>query len=279
MSELAFQPLKVAGLKAPVVAAADVVFGRGGQRDLRLDLYRPGKEVGSPLPVVIFIHGGGWHGGDKESYRDLAVRVASDGYLCAAVNYRLSGDAPFPAALEDCKCAVRWLRAHAAEHGTNSSHFAVWGHSAGAHLAAMVAVTPGEFEGEGGDPQTSSKVQCALCYSTPFDLPGLGQSLSPSVEHFLGPSPVDRKAAREQASPIHYVSGDAPPFLVCHGDQDDMVPVEQSDGFAAALRAAGVPVEFMRVAGAGHDLERHSAEIFTAALGFLNQHLKQPDRR
>ncbi|UCH36197.1 MAG: alpha/beta hydrolase [Armatimonadota bacterium] len=261
-------------MKAPVAVATDVVFGRGGRRDLKLDLYRPADGKESLLPAVVFIHGGGWHGGEKESYRDLAARVASHGYACASVDYRVSVDAPFPAALEDCKCAVRWLRARAAESRADPRRIAVWGHSAGGHLAAMVALTPGQFEGEGGSSHLPSRAQCALCCSAPFDLAALWQTLRPAVEQFLGAAAVDRAAACARASPISYVAASATPFLVCHGGEDDLVPVKQSDAFVAALRAAEAPVEFLRMAGIGHDLDQQSAEVFGRALTFLDTHLK-----
>jgi len=253
---------------ASVEAALDVPCGGEGL----CDLYRPVTCAERRLPVVGFIHGGGWHGGDKADYGDLAARVADRGYLCAAVNYRLSGQAAFPAALEDCKRAVRWLRAHAAAWGADTDRMATWGHSAGGHLAALVALTPGRFEPESAPGR--SDVQAAVCYSTPLDVAGLGESLRGSVERFLGiPAGADGLREREQASPIRYVDRGAPPFFVCHGEDDDLVPVEQSERFVAALREAGGAVEFVRVAGAGHDLERHSREVFEAAVRFLDDHL------
>lgn len=265
-----FKPARAAGLETPVAVAADVVFCRAGPSDLRLDLYRPERSAQAPLPMVVFIHGGGWHGGEKEAYRDLASQVACRGYLCASVDYRLAGEAPFPAALEDCKCAVRWLRAHAALLGADPDRVAAWGHSAGGHLAALVALTPGRFEGQGGWGEFSSAVDCALCYCAPFDLAALRRHLGAAVDQFLG------SAAAEDASPLRYVAANAVPFLVCHGDQDDLVPVAQSDQFVAALRAAGNQVEYIRVPGAGHDLAQAGEDLFVAALAFLDRHLKPP---
>jgi acetyl esterase/lipase len=267
-----FRRVGIEGLAA-VVAAADIVFGRAGDKQLTLDLLRPAAIGEEPLPVVVFIHGGGWGGGDKESYHDLAARAASHGYLCAAINYRLSGRAPFPGAVEDCKCAVRWLRAHAQEHSADAGRFGVWGHSAGGHLAAMVALTPGQFEGEGGWSDASSAVQCALCYSTPFDLTDKTPGLVRIINQFIGPAP-DADEARRRASPMSYVAGGTTPFLLFHGVEDEL-PITQSDRFAEALGRAGVPVELVRVPGAGHDLERFSPEIFARAVRFLDEHLKR----
>ncbi len=263
-------------VESEITVAREVVFGRGGEKDLLLDLYRPSGHADLPLPVVVFIHGGGWHGGDKKDYGDLATHLARHGYLCAAINYRLSGEAPFPAALEDCKCAIRWLRAHADDYNADPHRFATWGHSAGGHLAAMVALTPGQFEGQGGWAHAPSVAQCALCFSAPLDFPALGESLKGSVDAFLGAASAGDRGGRERSSPISYVAGATAAFFICHGEQDNLVPPEQSQRFVAALRKAKVAVEFMPVPTAGHDLERHSPDIFARAVRFLDRHLKRP---
>jgi len=267
---LNYEPIELPKSNTPILLAADIPFGRGGQTDLKLNLYHPETAAPSALPIVVFIHGGGWHGGDKESYRDPALRVAARGYLCVSVDYRLSGEAPFPAALEDCKCAIRWLRAHAAECGGDPEHIAAWGHSAGGHLAAMAALTPGRFDGDGGWAEFSSAVQCALCYSTPFDLAALEQHLGIALEQFLA------DGGTERASPMSYITATAVPILVCHGDQDDLVPVEQSDRFVAAMRDAGAPIEYTRLRGAGHDLSPFHEAIVVEAVRFLDGTLKRP---
>jgi acetyl esterase/lipase len=278
-----FGPVNAEGLKARVLAAGDVVFGRGGETELRLDLYRPAG-ADAPLPAVIFIHGGGWCGGEKADYREMAARVAAHGYLCASINYRLSHQAPFPAAVEDCKCAVRWLRAHAAECGADAECIGALGASAGAHLAAMVALTPGRFEGEGGWPDRSSAVQCAACYCGPFDLTADSTPILVQVvgQFVVASGSEDLAAVRRQASPIHHVAPGAPPFLLVHGDRDEAVPIEQSEQFCARLGAAGVAVEFIRVRNGGHghdpaaapNAQPDSAAVLTRLLGFLGAHLQ-----
>jgi acetyl esterase/lipase len=264
-----YELVEVPGSSVPILLATNIIFGRGGQADLKLDLYRPDDAAASPFPIVVFIHGGGWHGGDKESYRDPALRVASHGYLCASIDYRLSGEAPFPAPLEDCKCAVRWLRAYAADCGGDPEHIAAWGHSAGGHLAAMLALTPGRFEGDSGSPDFSSAIQCALCYSTPYDLAALEQHLGFALEQFLA------DGGTERASPMTYITPTAVPLLVGHGDQDDLVPVEQADRFVAAVRNVGAPIEYIRLHGVGHDLPQCRDDVLTSALRFLDRTLKR----
>jgi len=264
----AFQPLSLPGLEGPVLALADVVFAHTPQRDLALDLYRPAA-AGSVRPLVVFIHGGGWHGGDKESYRDLAALVAAHGCLAASVEYRLAGEAPYPASLQDCKLAVRWLRAHADELGADPSRLAAWGHSAGGHLAALVALTAGQLEGEGyaGVP---SSLQAVLCFSAPFDLPALQDQLS--LDYFRDAG-ADWQEALRLASPTSHVRPGSPPCFLCHGEQDDLVPADQSRRFAAALAAAGVSVELLLVPEAGHDLERFGQDLLIRALAFLERWL------
>jgi len=263
----AFTPVEMPGYEKRVVTQPNVIFGRTAERDLALDVYRPITRRRSPLPLVLFIHGGGWHGGNKESYADLATRVAAQGYVTAALDYRLSGEAPFPAAVQDCKTAVRWLAAHAEDLSACANRVAVWGHSAGAHLAALVALTPGRFEPASPRALEATRVHAALCFSGPFDFPALGDALRGSVDAFVG------AATREEASPITYASPDSPPHFICHGQLDDLVPFEQASRFVAALRKAGAPVEFVPVPEAGHDLERHSPVIVARALAFLARHL------
>jgi acetyl esterase/lipase len=279
-----FGPVDIQGLKAAVVAATDVVFGRGGESDLLLDLYRPAGIEGCVLPTAVFIHGGGWTGGEKEMHRDDAARVAAHGYLAASINYRKSEEAAFPAALEDCKCAVRWLRAHAGECCADPDRIGLVGGSAGAHLAAMVALTPGQFEGGGGWDAFSSAVRCAACYCGPFDLTAeYIPDVVAVVDQFVRPAgPEDRRAARLRASPMAYVAPGAPPFLLVHGERDDVVPIEESERFASALSEAGVPVEFIPVRHANHGFgpvdapatEPDALAIFVALVDFLDRRLK-----
>jgi len=266
-----FAPLEQPGLAVPVLRAADIVYGQVGDRELGLDLYRP-DAAAAPLPAVVFIHGGGWHGGMKEDYGGLAARVAAQDYLCATVDYRLAPEAAFPAALQDCQCAVRWLRAHAGELGADPGRVAAWGHSAGGHLAALVALAPGRFAPTGGWEGYPEGVQCALCYSAPFHLATLGPDVTPAAGAFVGGEPDAQPELWERASPLCYLAAPAAvPFLVVHGDQDDLVPVDQADRFVAALRRVGSPVRYQRLSGLGHDLAQDSPALLDEALSFLSE--------
>jgi len=220
----------------------DLVYKRVNSAVLTLDLYCPEK-VSGPAPVIVWVHGGGWRTGGKK--RCPAVALVPDGYAVASIDYRLSSTAPFPAQIEDCKAAVRWLRANAAKYNLDADRIGVWGMSAGGHLAALLGTSGGvpELEGSGDNMQYSSRVQAVCDVAGPADLPAL-TNLGPkrmfAIEGLLG-GPLEKdKAKAIAASPIHYVSKDDPPFLIVHGEADRVVPVEQSQRFYEELRKAGV---------------------------------------
>jgi acetyl esterase/lipase len=231
-----------------MVEVADATIQRGlvykqvNGAVLTLDLYCPEK-VSGPLPVIVWIHGGGWRNGRKE--KCPAVALVQDGYAVASIDYRLSRTAPFPAQIEDCKAAVRWLRANAAKYNLDADRIGVWGMSAGGHLAALLGTSGGvpELEGSGDNMQYSSRVQAVCDVAGPADLSAmtnLGPKRMFAIEALLGGPPETDKAKAIAASPIHYVSKDDPPFLIVHGEADRVVPVEQSHRFYEELRKAGV---------------------------------------
>jgi acetyl esterase/lipase len=228
----------------------------GGERQ-NLDLYLPA--TGTNWPLIVWIHGGGWMEGSKENPPGL--RFLIHGFALASVNYRLSQDAVFPAQLIDCKAAIRWLRAHAAENGIDPDHIAVWGASAGGHLVALLGTTGGvkEFD-QGENLGVSSRVQAVCDWFGPTDLAQLvkastdiksGDASSPPARLIGGPVLQNLEKA-ERANPIHYITKDDPPFLIMHGDKDPVVPLEQSQLLAAALQKAGVPATLRVVPGGEH---------------------------
>jgi acetyl esterase/lipase len=234
------------------------------------------------LPLIINIHGGAFRMGNKEM--GVPFEYLSKGYAIASMNYRLSQHAIFPAQIEDCKAAVRWLRANAPKYGLDPARFAAWGNSAGGHLAALLGTTGGVAEFEVGENlAVSSRVQAVVDYYGPTDFlqmdahrpPGGMQHDSPhSPESDLIGGPIqENKDRAEKANPITYITSNAPPFLICHGDSDPLVPHHQSELLEAALKQAGVPVTFCTVKGAGHGrfTDPGVAEM-TAA--FLERHLK-----
>jgi acetyl esterase/lipase len=228
-------------------------YKRIGGETLTLDLYRPEK-ISAPLPVIIWIHGGGWNRGGKELCP--AVALVDDGYAVASVDYRLSSVAPFPAQIQDCKAAVRWLRANASTYRLDPDKVGVWGNSAGGHLAALLGTSGGvsELEGDGDNMQYSSRVQAVCDVAGPVDLEALTNSPPKAIfaiEELLGGPLEKNKAKATAASPIHYISKDDPPFLIVHGDSDSLIPVEQSRRFYAELQKAGVTAT-LKILHVGH---------------------------
>ncbi|PYJ75570.1 MAG: hypothetical protein DME69_14775 [Verrucomicrobia bacterium] len=220
---------------ASVATLRDLVYERVNGAVLTLDLYCPEKVSGS-LPVIVWIHTGGWSKGRKE--RCPAVALVQDGYAVASIDYRLTSTAPFPAQIEDCKAAVRWLRANASTYHLDPDHIGVWGHSAGGHLAALLGTSGGvrELEGTGDNMSYSSRVQAVCDVAGPSDLVRLYQEASQSrgdksgkvmydVAALVGGSAEKNITTATAASPIHYVSKDDPPFLIIHGENDATIPV------------------------------------------------------
>jgi acetyl esterase/lipase len=242
-------------LPAGVKVVQDLPYVEGGHERNRLDLYLPEKVAGR-LPLVVWIHGGGWQGGSKENCP--AVSFATKGYAVASVNYRLSQHAAFPAQIEDCKAAIRWLRANAAKYHFDADHIGVWGGSAGGHLVALLGTTGGvkELEGSGGNLDQSSRVQCVVDWFGPTDFvswdPNFNKAVYSMIARLLGGPVQENKEKARKASPLTYVDKDSAPFLIMHGDQDTLVPLRQSDVLAEALKKAGVEVKLVVVQGNGH---------------------------
>lgn len=243
-----------------ILVDLDVPYVTNGHPRQKLDVFVQASEVKNQ-PLIIYIHGGAFKTGSKND--GVPSDYLSRGYAVASIDYRLSGDAVWPAQIEDCKAAVRWLRANAGRYGIDPGRFAAWGASAGGHLAAMLGTTGGEKEFEVGENlDVSSRVQAVVDYFGPTDflqmdahrLPN-GQFHDPadSPESALIGGPLQQnKDKAVRANPITYATGDDPPFLICHGDADPLVPHHQSVLLDAALRRAGVPVTFYTVTGGGH---------------------------
>jgi acetyl esterase/lipase len=244
------------GPKLPedVKALRNLEYVEGGHARNRLDLYLPEKAKGL-LPLVVWIHGGAWSGGDKGGL--FVMPMMPKGCAVASINYRLSKQAVFPAQIEDCKAAIRWLRANAAKYGIDPNRIGVWGSSAGGHLVALLGTTAGvkDFEGSGGNLDQSSRVQCVVDWCGPSDLTTMGKEGdrpgSPVALLIGGPAPENEEKARK-ASPLTYVSKDSAPFLIMHGDKDNTVPLRQSEVLADALRKADVEVALHVIKGTGH---------------------------
>ncbi len=256
----------------------DLAYVKDGHERQKLDLLLPEK-ADKPLPVVVWIHGGGWRGGDKA--RNPAQYLVAKGYAVAAINYRLSQHAPMPAQIEDCKAAIRWLRANAKEFNLDTENIGVWGASAGGHLVALLGTSGDvkELEGELGNAEQSSRVQCVVDWFGPTDFLAMGRTQdSPSapVALLLGGPVKDKTAAAKLASPVTHITKDDPPFLIMHGDKDPTVGLRQSTILTDQLKAAGVDVELKVLEGAGHGgAQFMSAESRELIEGFFAKHLKK----
>lgn len=265
-----------------------------GFRPLLLDLYRPARDPQHPAPVVVFLHGGGWRVGRRDRFGPAFAgwrvgpfdRLVRAGFAVASLDYRLSGEAVFPAQLHDGKAALRWLRAHAGELGLDAGRVVLWGESAGGHLAALLALTDGrpEWEGDVGEPGPGVTVAGVVDWYGPADLRTMQRQSRPdavsapdavdSREALLIGAPVPQAAERAAAaSPVSHVSAAAPPFLLAHGTADRFVPSGQSEQLAAALRAHGCRVSLRLVDDADHLWAglRDPEPVFTEALAFAVQ--------
>ncbi len=262
----------------------DVQFGTGGGQALRLDLVRPKPLPAQPMPVVVFIYGGAWRTGSRANGIPLLTRFAKRGYLGVSIEYRFSQDALFPAQIEDCKCAIRFLRAKAKTYNLDPDRIGVWGQSAGGHLAALLGTTGDvkNLEGSGGWAEYSSRVNAVVDCFGPTDFLQMDSVAGLVIKHNAPESPESRliggpiqenpdKAAR--ANPITYVTSNAPPFLILHGSSDPLVPVQQSQLLEQALKRTGVKVTLEVIPGAGHGFVYGQGDAQIDA--FFDNHLKR----
>ena len=248
---------------------------------LKLDIYLPSDKP-KPYPVIVWIHGGGWHSGNKKLGR-RAILLDRE-YAVVSIEYRLSRQALFPAQIHDCKGAIRWIRAHAEEYGFDPGRIGVYGSSAGGHLVAMLGTTKNvvELEGEtGGNLEYSSHVQAVCDWYGPSNLLTIADYPS-NIDHtranspeslLLGGTIEELPEAAWAASPIAYVDGDEPPFLIQHGTEDPAVPFHQSVELDSALREAGVDVEFQPVVGGGHGSGFEEDSVMNRMLAFFERTL------
>jgi acetyl esterase/lipase len=244
------------GENAAARVERDLVYGKGGDTELKLDLAVPAQGKG-PFPAVVCLHGGGWRGGKRQDLDKLITLLAGRGFVAATVSYRLTDKAPFPAQIEDCKAAVRWLRAAADKYQIRPDAIGAVGFSAGAHLACLLGTADktAELEGQGGHPDQSSRVQAVVSFFGPSDF--TIKTWNKGVEDyflvpFFGGSFEEKKELYRKASPLIYVTKDDPPFLFFHGAKDTLVGVENSEKMVNKLREVGVAAELVTVADEGH---------------------------
>ncbi len=266
-------------------AKKDVTYCTVNGVDLKMDLYPP-QDLSTPRPLVVFIHGGAWQGGDKsagEAVNDVP-QLAAHGYLVASIDYRLAPKYRWPAMIEDVKCAIRSLRANAATYHIDRNRIAVMGSSAGGQLAAMAGLADQSAGFDVGEyANQSSRVQAVVDLYGPTHLnaPDYDATHFPIIlpEVFGATGPADPVLVR--ASPVTYVSAQAPPFLIIHGDKDATVPPNQSQLLYDRLKAAGATAMLVMVKNAGHSLvpagapiQPTRAELTQIMIQFLDQYVK-----
>ena len=270
-------------------AAQDVAYATASATQ-KLDLYLP--EGDGPFPVVISVHGGGFMMGDKADAMGTTGfdQLLAEGYAVAAVNYRLSSEAKFPAAIEDVKAATRWLRANAASYNLDPDHFGAWGASAGGNLVALLGTSCGADDIEGadlGNADQSSCLQAVVDWFGPTDFlqmdtqfagtscPQTHDAADSPESQYLGAPVQDVPQLAAQANPITYITAEAPAFLIQHGTADCNVPPQQSQLLYDALTAAGVNATLNQIDGAGHGCAEFSdAANMQVVIDFLNANLK-----
>ncbi|MGY8673799.1 MAG: alpha/beta hydrolase fold domain-containing protein [Verrucomicrobiia bacterium] len=232
------------------------------RRRLSLDLYKPANAK-EPLPVIVMFFGGGWQNGRPALFAPLAQKLAQLGYVTVVPEYRLSGEVPFPAAVHDCKAAIRWVRMSARRFGMDPNRIATLGGSAGGHLSGFVAATNGrqEFEGQGDHRKFTSDVQAAVVMCGPMDMLDdymtgrIRKSLSSpggdAVVDFMGGAlPWKQREAYELASPLTHVDPRTPPMLFIDGENDR--PRERYGKMWEKMDALGIPYEFALMPDAPH---------------------------
>jgi acetyl esterase/lipase len=270
--------LAVPAFSDEVTLEKAIEYANPDNQHLQLDLARPATGAG-PFPAVLCIHGGGFRAGNREHWDNACRDYAAHGYVAVTITYRLAPKYPFPAAVEDSKAAVRWLRLNAAKYGIDANKIAVQGDSAGGHLTQFLAVTNNvhDFDGD-QNPGPHSTVQCAVAYYGPCDFTkSYGKSVDAAevLPLFLGGNLEQAYHRHILASPLYWVTPDCPPMLLLHGTKDAYVNYEQAILMRDRLKAADVDVDLITFEGAGHGFKGDDAKRASqAALEFIDKHFK-----
>jgi acetyl esterase/lipase len=276
-------------------AEYDVKYIPNGDPAQSLDVYYPEKAPEKPLPLLIWIHGGGWMAGSKSEMPYMSE--LQRGYVLASIEYRFSNKALFPAQIQDCQAAIRWLRGNAKKYHIDPDHIGVGGASAGGHLSALVGTSGGKnaFPALGESKDQSDRVQAVCDIFGPTDFCSVVKQAEEDKKaknifgkwdgtdpysRLIGGKPGDDKAKCEAVSPVHYVSKDNPPFLILHGDRDTLVPYAQSVELAGLLEKAGVPVVLQRIPNGGHGGAEFALPAVTKLTStFFDKYLKGVDAK
>ena len=262
-----------------------LVFAVNGDASIELDLYVP-KGGQTPLPAIVVIPGGAFLAQEAKKFKDEARTLAETGFAAASIGYRGWPGHAFPAAVEDAKAAVRFLRANAATLGIDPERIGAFGQSAGAYLVGMLAVSAGEadLEGDGGNAGVSSRVQVAVCFSGLFDFirgeggENEGGSIAKRAFNrlWIGGPLDENRDLWAAASPINHITSDDAPILFVHSRKDSMVPWSQSEQMYEALRTTRPESKLLLLDEGGHNIRDNrkiKGEAWAAAIAYFKEHL------
>ncbi|HYF35308.1 MAG TPA: alpha/beta hydrolase [Prosthecobacter sp.] len=264
-----------------ILPLRDLDYGGEGDARQKLDLYVPEKRPEKLLPLIIFIHGGGWHRGSKNDCGIIFPLLGDGAYVAASLNYRLTDQAQWPAQIHDCKAALRWLGAHAADYGIDPTRIGLIGISAGGHLVSLLSTSQDipDLDGQIGSPGPVPKIACVANFAGPGNLltfPGHGSIIDPedpasAIAKLLGGPMSAHLAEAKAASPNTYITPDDPPFLIIFGSKDTLVPYAQAEEMDAALGRAGVPSTLLTAKDGPHVFV--SPDLLNKLRTFFDHHL------
>jgi acetyl esterase/lipase len=258
-----------------IAAFRNIVYKKRGDRELQLDIYRA-KSTPASAPLLVFIHGGAWKSGAREDYLVYLLAFAAKGYVTATVSYRLGKEAVYPAAVQDVKCALRWLKQHGATYGFDQNRIALIGGSAGGHLAMMVGYSHGssEFNGDCAADSVDDRIQAVVNIYGPCDLTTPFAVSTSVVTKFIGASYSESPQLYQQASPLQWLTPDDPPTLIFHGTIDEIVPVSQSDTLKTRLDRLAIPNAYHRLKGWPHTMDL-SARVNAYCVYYMNDFFRK----
>lgn len=267
-----------------VITENDVTYGKGGDEELKLDVYRPQSQSSSLRPAVIIVHGGAWRAGDKSEGKDLGNALAKMGVVAFSINYRLATENGnhWPVQLDDTQRAVRWIRANAAKYGIDPERLGALGGSAGGHLVACLGTMDTRDNSDPDLAAYSSRPQCVVMLAGPTDLtedlrPKVkqGEWCNEQIKILLGGTPEEIPEQAKSASPLFHVDAQSKPTLIFQGKTDELVPVDHGERFDAALKKAGVESKLIiHKGGHGFDDEEAISTFITETSTFLKKHLQ-----
>lgn len=286
------RPDNQGGLPGTIEVVKDIPYAGTDNPRQTLDLFLPGNRGDDPLPLLVFIHGGGWQNGSKDGGgRRIAPFLADGRYAGASIGYRLTDEASWPSQIHDCKAAIRWLRGNAKKYNLDPEKIAVWGTSAGGHLVAMLGVSD-KVDGLAGDlgdfDDEESRVTCVIDYFGPTELHKMNdyEKYPSTMDHNAPDSPesklvggaiLENIETSKNASPVTHVSADDAAFLIVHGTKDPLVPWPQSVELDKLLDKAGVESVLIKVEDGGHG-KGFPNEALQSLIGkFLEKHLRGKD--